>query len=188
MTVEIYKTKFDTVFKILPKRYLDTRGYFEETWNKSKLQEHGIFVDFVQDNLSFSNKKGIFRGLHAQVPPFEQCKLVRCGIGKIMDVVVDIRKGSPTYGLWQTYELSDENGYQLFVPAGYLHGFLTLSETTMVQYKCSNHYNLAAEINVDWKSIDIDWRENKICETSSKDTNSLAFDKLKSPFDWRAEV
>ena len=184
MTVEIHNTKFDTVFKFRPKRHLDPRGYFEETWNKSDLQKHGIFTDFVQDNLSLSKKKGIFRGLHAQAPPFEQCKLVRCASGTIVDVVVDIRNGSPTYGHWQTYELSDDNGYQLFVPAGYLHGFLTLSDNTLVHYKCSNHYNSASEINIDWKSIDIDWQENTISETSNKDTNSLAFDELKSPFDW----
>ena len=179
MTVEIYKTKFDTVFKILPKRHLDARGYFEETWNKSKLREHGIFVEFVQDNLSFSKKKGILE-LHAQAPPFEQCKL-SCGDWKNHGCGSGHTKGF--LNIWSsTYELSDENGHRSLCHPAICTAFNT-EETTMVQYKCSKNYNLAAEINVD-ESIDIDWQENTICETSTKDTNSLAFDKLKSPFDW----
>ena len=112
--------------KILaPKRFGDTRGFFSESWNKRLLAEHGILFDFVQDNHSMSAQVGTLRGLHFQSPPAAQDKLVRCGQGALFDVAVDIRKGSPSYGQWFGVELSAENGKQLLVPAGFLHGFIT---------------------------------------------------------------
>lgn len=140
----------------------DNRGWFMETFNKQKFHELGIDCEFVQDNLSYSSQKGTFRGLHYQKAPYSQAKLVRCIQGSIIDVVVDIRKGSPTYLKWVSYELSEENKRMLFMPKGVAHGFLTITDEVLFQYKCDELYNKESEggiiyndptINIDWDKL-----------------------------------
>ena len=165
-----------------PRRFSDERGYFEETWNRRQLRDVGIDVDFVQDNCSMSVAPGTLRGLHFQAPPHAQDKLVRCARGKILDVAVDIRRGSPTYGRWMAVELTPENGRQLFIPKGFLHGFVTLSPRTEVQYKCSDHYAPACDGSVRWDSLDIPWPLEGAPILSAKDADAPAFTEFQSPF------
>ena len=139
--MKIIKTKFEEVVVIEPKVFGDHRGWFTETYSKSILAEHGIDLEFVQDNQSFSATKGTLRGLHYQLNPKAQSKLVRCTRGSIFDVAVDIRKGSPTYGEWFGIELSAENKKQLLVPKGFAHGFMTLTDDVEVQYKVDEVYS-----------------------------------------------
>ena len=125
-------TKLRDVLVLMPDRYGDHRGFFSESWSKQRMLDHGFNIDFVQDNHSVSATVGTVRGLHFQAPPSAQDKLVRCGHGRLFDVAVDIRKGSPTYGQWVGEELSFENGKQLLVPKGFLHGFMTLEPDTEI--------------------------------------------------------
>jgi dTDP-4-dehydrorhamnose 3,5-epimerase len=143
---------------ISPAVFEDERGYFFEAYNKNKLSELGININFVQDNQSFS-KKGTLRGLHYQNPPFAQTKLVRVLQGEIIDVAVDLRKESPTFGKSFGILLSEENKKQLFVPQGFAHGFSVISETAVVMYKCDQYYNKASEggIRYDDPALNIDW-------------------------------
>lgn len=165
-----------------PRRFSDERGYFEETWNRQHFRDTGIDVDFVQDNSSMSVKPGTLRGLHFQAPPHAQDKLVRCTRGAIFDVAVDIRRGSPTYGRWTGIELTPENGRQFFIPKGFLHGFVTLSPRTEVQYKCSDHYAPACDGSVRWDSLDIAWPLQAAPILSAKDATATAFPDFESPF------
>jgi dTDP-4-dehydrorhamnose 3,5-epimerase len=165
-----------------PRRFSDERGYFEETWNRQHFRDTGIDVDFVQDNSSMSVKPGTLRGLHFQAPPHAQDKLVRCTRGAIFDVAVDIRRGSPTYGRWTGIELTPENGRQFFIPKGFLHGFVTLSPRTEVQYKCSDHYAPACDGSVRWDSLDIRWPLAAAPILSPKDATATAFADFESPF------
>lgn len=167
---------------IAPRRHSDPRGWFEETWNRRTFSERGIVVDFLQDNQSLSLQRGTLRGLHFQAPPRAQDKLVRCTRGSIYDVAVDIRRGSATYGQWMGIELSRENGCQLFIPKGFLHGFLTLAPGTEVQYKCSDYYAPECDGAVRWDSLTIDWPLK--CEPllSSKDAQAVSFSDFTSPF------
>lgn len=137
----------------------DNRGWFMETFNEAKFQEMGIDAKFVQDNLSYSAQKGTLRGMHYQRAPYSQAKLVRCIRGAIVDVVVDIRKGSPTYGKWLSFELNEENKNMLFIPKGMAHGFLTITDEVLFQYKCDELYNKESEggIRYDDPTINIDW-------------------------------
>ena len=137
----------------------DNRGWFMETFNEAKFHEMGIDAKFVQDNLSYSAQKGTLRGMHYQRAPHSQAKLVRCIRGAIVDVVVDIRKGSPTYGKWVSFELSEENKKMLFIPKGMAHGFLTITDEVLFQYKCDELYNKESEggIRYDDPTINIDW-------------------------------
>ena len=137
--MKFIKTKISDVYIIEPSVFGDKRGYFSESFNLEKFEENVYPIKFVQDNESKSSK-GVLRGLHFQKPPFEQAKLVRCVEGKVMDVAVDIRKGSPTYGKHVAVELSGENKIQLFVPKGFAHGFSVLSETAIFAYKVDNNY------------------------------------------------
>ncbi|MEM1342888.1 MAG: dTDP-4-dehydrorhamnose 3,5-epimerase, partial [Pseudomonadota bacterium] len=123
--MQIEQTTLSGVLILTPARFGDARGFFSESWNKKRMEEHGIEMEFVQDNHSISGEVGTLRGLHYQSPPHAQDKLVRCGQGRVFDVAVDIRVGSPTYGQWTGVELSAENGKQLLVPKGFLHGFVT---------------------------------------------------------------
>jgi len=143
---------------LTPAVFEDERGYFFESYSKSKMLDLGIQIDFVQDNQSFS-KRGTLRGLHYQNPPFAQTKLVRVLQGEIMDVAVDLRKDSPTYGKYFGLVLSAENKKQLLVPQGFAHGFSVLSETAMVSYKCDQYYNKPSEggIRFDDATLNIDW-------------------------------
>ena len=144
---------------IKPTRHKDERGFFSETYSQRRYKELGIDVEFLQDNHSFSWKPGTLRGLHFQAPPNAQGKLVRCGKGAIFDVAVDIRKGSPTFGHWEGYELTEENGHQLYVPVGFAHGFVTLNPGSELVYKCTDYYAPQAEGTIRWDdpTIGIQW-------------------------------
>ena len=146
-----------------PNVFEDSRGYFFEAYNETIFKQNGIACNFLQDNQSKSSK-GVVRGLHYQLPPFAQSKLVRVLDGVIIDVAVDIRKGSPTYGQHFALELSSENKKQLFIPAGFAHGFSVLSETAVVLYKCDALYNKESEggIRFDDSALNIDWKINKV--------------------------
>ncbi len=160
--MNVIETSIPGVLIIETDVFGDHRGYFTETYNKSKYEALGITNDFVQDNMSFSAQKGTLRGLHWQNPPYAQAKLVSCSKGRVIDVAVDIRKGSPTFGKWVSVELSAENHRQFLIPRGFAHGFLTLTDDVEFRYKCDNVYNKAAEggmrydapeVNVDWGSL-----------------------------------
>ena len=153
------ETDIEGVYIIEPDCFGDNRGWFMETYNEAKFKEMGIDNVFIQDNMSFSAQKGTLRGLHYQKSPFSQAKLVRCTRGSVIDVAVDIRKGSPTYGKWTSCLLSEENKRLLFIPSGMAHGFLTLTDNVEFQYKCDNLYNKSSEggIRYDDPTINIDW-------------------------------
>lgn len=172
------------VLLLTPKRFGDDRGFFCETWNRRRFAEAGIALDFVQDNQSLSAAAGTLRGLHYQAPPHAQDKLVRCGRGRLFDVAVDIRRGSPTYGQWVGAELSAENGKQLLVPAGFLHGFVTREPDTEILYKCSDHYAPECDGAVRWDSCGIDWGLEGAPVLSDKDAAAPALSDFDSPFTW----
>jgi len=157
--MQIEKTRLDGVLILTPARHGDARGFFSESWNRQRLGDAGIDVDFVQDNHSLSGASGTVRGLHYQSPPHAQAKLVRCGRGALWDVAVDVRRGSPTFGKWAGVELSFDNGRQLFIPAGFLHGFVTRAPMTEIAYKCSDYYAPECDGAVRWDdpAIGIDW-------------------------------
>ena len=140
---------------IKPTRHKDERGFFSETYSRRRYKEVGIDVDFVQDNHSFSREAGTLRGLHFQAPPNAQGKLVRCSKGAIFDVTVDIRKGSPRYGDWAGYELTEGNAHQLYVPVGFAHGFVTLHPGSEIMYKCTDYYAPQTEGSIRWNDPDI---------------------------------
>lgn len=153
--MQVERLAIPEVALVTPRRFSDSRGYFAETWNKVALAKHGIDADFVQDNHSYSAARGVVRGLHCQIAPNVQGKLVRCLRGAIWDVVVDIRKGSATYGQHVAAVLSAENGTQLWVPGGFLHGFCTLQPDSEVAYKVDAHYDSDAERGVIWNDPDL---------------------------------
>ncbi len=182
-------TKLDGVVILEPARHRDPRGFFSEVWNRDRARTVGVDVDFVQDNQSLSLQKGTVRGLHYQAPPHAQAKLVRCGRGAVWDVAVDVRKGSTTFGAWIGVELSAENGRQLFIPAGFLHGFSTLTDEAELLYKCSDFYSPAADgaVRFDSPALGIDWKlDGATPLVSDKDAAALAFDGWDSPFEWTA--
>jgi dTDP-4-dehydrorhamnose 3,5-epimerase len=157
--MEVISVEIEGLKIIKPRVFRDERGYFSETFNLTKFQSAlGLDCRFVQDNESYS-EKGVLRGLHFQNPPFAQGKLVRVSQGSVLDVAVDIRKTSPTYGKYHALVLSEENQLQFWIPPGFAHGFLTLEEGTKFQYKCTNYYEPTAEGTIDWndKLINIDW-------------------------------
>jgi dTDP-4-dehydrorhamnose 3,5-epimerase len=157
--MEILAGDIAGLFIIEPKVFGDSRGYFFESFHAEHFaQATGYAVNFVQDNESFS-QKGVLRGLHRQVEPYAQAKLVRVVQGSVLDVAVDVRPGSPTYGKYQAIVLSAENRRQFFIPEGFLHGFLTLEDNTIFQYKCSNYYAPEHEAGIRWNDPDIgiDW-------------------------------
>lgn len=153
--MELKETKLKGVYVIKPFVFGDTRGWFMESWSEKKLAEAGIDVDFLQDNHSFSAQKGTLRGLHYQLNPMSQAKLLRCTRGRMYDVAVDIRKGSPQYGQWVGVEMSAENKKQLFIPRGFAHGFITLTDDVEVQYKADNYYAPDCEGNIRWDDPEI---------------------------------
>ena len=168
------------------KRYEDKRGFFAETYNYKKNLTLGIDCKFIQDNQSISFKVGTVRGLHFQSPPFAQSKLVRCGYGRIFDVAVDIRNGSPNFGKWVGYELSAKNGCQLFIPEGFAHGFMTLEPNSEIIYKCSNYYKPESEMIIRWNDpyIGINWPLNQDIIISDKDAEGVFIQNICSPFMW----
>lgn len=157
--MEIADTRLAGLKIITPARFGDARGFFSESYSMAGLAKHGIVTEFVQDNHSMSASVGTVRGLHFQSPPHAQAKLVRCGRGCIFDVAVDIRAGSPTYGQWEGVELSYENGRQLLVPAGFLHGFVTREENSEIIYKCSDYYAPECDgaVRFDDPALAIEW-------------------------------
>lgn len=167
---------------VKPSRYADHRGYFGETYSRRGYAEMGIDVDFVQDNHSMSRAVGTLRGLHFQAPPCAQGKLIHCGRGTIFDVALDIRRGSPTYGQWEGYELSAENGHQLYVPVGFAHGFVTLEPDSEIVYKCTDYYAPETEGAVRWDSCSIDWPLSGDPILSEKDLLASNLADFDSPF------
>lgn len=158
--MQVEATDIADLVILTPRRFADDRGFFSEVWNRETLRrEAGIDLDFVQDNHSLSRAEGTLRGLHCQTPPHAQAKLVRCGRGAVRDVAVDIRQGSATYGRWVAVDLSVENGRQLFIPAGFLHGFLTLTPDAELLYKCSDFYAADCDVSIrfDDPQIGIEW-------------------------------
>ena len=184
----IETTPLPDVFLVTPRRFGDARGFFAETWSRPRMAEAGIDIDFVQDNHSVSEAAGTVRGLHFQTPPHAQAKLVRCGRGRLFDVAVDIRRGSPTYGKSVGVELSFENGRQLYIPAGFAHGFMTLEPGTEIVYKCSDIYAPGAEGSVRWDDPDIgiDWPLPGAPILSEKDAAAPLLADLDSPFIWES--
>jgi len=182
--MEIIDTKLAGCKVIIPKKFSDNRGYFSESWNKVNMAATGIEIDFVQDNHSFSANKGTVRGLHYQAPPYAQDKLVRAAIGSILDIAVDVRLGSPTYGQWVAELLTEENGHQLLVPKGFLHGFITCEDNVHVMYKCSNIYAPEADggVRFDDPDLAIDWQNEGSAILSDKDEKAISFAEFKSPF------
>ncbi len=183
--MQIEPTQLPEVFVLTPRRFGDARGWFTETWNAARMAEAGLDLPWVQDNHSFSAAKGTLRGLHYQSPPKAQDKLVRCTRGAILDVVVDFRAGSPTFAKWVAVELSAQNGCQLLVPKGFLHGFLTLTEDTEVQYKCTNFYSPDHDGAIRWDDpqIGIDWGTPAPI-LSDKDAKAPLLADVQSPFRW----
>ncbi len=185
MSLAIEDTALPGVQIITPRRFGDNRGAFSETYNAKTWADLGISTAFVQDNHSKSSNPGTVRGLHFQSPPNAQAKLVRVIAGAILDVAVDIRVGSPTYGKWVGVELSAENGRQLLIPDGFLHGFVTLSPDVEVLYKCSDTYAPQSEgsVRFDDPDLGIDWGIPADKATlSDKDAKAPSFADLKSPF------
>ncbi|MEM7731623.1 MAG: dTDP-4-dehydrorhamnose 3,5-epimerase [Pseudomonadota bacterium] len=180
--MQIEKNNLPGVLILTPARFGDARGFFSESWNRQRMEEHGIDLDFVQDNHSVSAEVGTLRGLHYQSPPHAQDKLVRCGQGCIFDVAVDIRVGSPTFGQWTGVELSAENGKQLLVPKGFLHGFVTRAPDTEVLYKCTDYYAPQSDGGVHWDSCGVDWGLTGAPVLSDKDQNAVPFAAFESPF------
>lgn len=180
--MKLIKTFIDDLLIIEPKLYYDKRGFFFESYNKNLLAKK-INSNFVQDNESKSHR-GVIRGLHFQVPPFDQTKIVRCTNGKILDVAVDIRKDSKTYGKFLSIELSSENNKQLLIPKGFAHGFQVLSEQATVSYKVDNFYEPSSDSGIIWndKDLNIDWNLNISQIVSSKDLKLNSFKSLNSPF------
>lgn len=178
----VNETALPGVLLLVPRRFGDDRGFFSESWNRKTLAGHGIDTDFVQDNHSMSHATGTLRGLHFQAPPSAQAKLVRCGRGSLFDVAVDIRRGSPTYGKWVGYDLSFDNGHQLLIPAGFLHGFVTREPDTEIIYKCSDYYDAAADGAVVWDSCGIDWALDGTPLLSAKDEAAPKLADFDSPF------
>ncbi len=180
--MEIIKTELQGLFIIHPRVFEDERGYFFESFRLDLMRENGIELDFVQDNESKS-QKNVLRGLHFQNPPYEQGKLVRVVKGAVLDVAVDIRKNSLTYGKWLSQELSEWNKIMLWIPPGFAHGFLTLEDDTIFQYKCTNYYNKESEGSILWndKTLNIQWGiENPV--VSDKDNAAPLFQDLISQF------
>ena len=180
--MQVTQTKLSGLLVIDPKVFGDERGYFFESFNEETYKAAGLIERFVQDNESRSGK-GVLRGLHFQEPPYAQGKLVRVARGAVMDVSVDIRKDSPTYGEWVAYELTEHNKRQLWIPPGFAHGFVTLEDDTIFIYKCSNIYKKESENSIRWNDpeLNIDWG---IADpiVSEKDKSSPLFKELKSPF------
>lgn len=183
--MEIVETALPGVKIFIPKRFSDSRGFFSETYTDHKYVPHTDGLKFVQDNESLSHKIYTVRGLHYQAPPFAQDKLVRVVSGRIFDVAVDVRSGSQTYAKWVGAELSAENGKQLLVPAGFLHGFMTLEPDTLVNYKVTNVYDGPSDGAVHWASpsLGINWPAGPDkAVLSDKDAAAQLFEDFKTPF------
>ena len=188
--MEVIKTAIDGVVIIEPKVFKDQRGYFFESFSQREFEAKVREINFVQDNESMSSY-GVMRGLHFQRPPYTQSKLVRCVKGKVLDVAVDILKGSPTYGQHVAVELSEDNHRQFFVPRGFAHGFAVLSDTAVFQYKCDNFYAPQADggISIKDESLGIDWKiPTDMVILSEKDTLHSCLKDFDSPFSYNEDL
>ena len=188
--MEVIKTEIEGVVIIEPRIFNDERGYFYESFSQREFEEKVCRTTFVQDNQSKSSY-GVLRGLHFQKPPYSQSKLVRCIKGAVLDVAVDIRKGSPTFGKHVAVELSEENHRQLFIPRGFAHGFAVLTPEAVFQYKCDNYYNKESEGAIAWNDpqLAIDWRipADKVL-LSEKDRNSRSIADADYLFDYNEKL
>ncbi len=182
--MRVINTKLSGLVVLVPQRFGDARGWFCETWNGHRMAQAGFDLDFVQDNHSMSAEVGTLRGLHYQRPPHAQDKLVRCTKGAIFDVAVDVRRGSGTFGQWLGVDLTAENGHQLLVPKGFLHGFVTRLPDTEVQYKCTDVYAPDCDGGIRWDdpSIGIDWGLTGTPILSDKDRFAPLFADFNTPF------
>jgi dTDP-4-dehydrorhamnose 3,5-epimerase len=182
--MDISTTKLEGLLLISPQKHEDHRGFFSEVFRDDKLKEHGFTRDFVQDNHSLSVEQGVLRGLHYQKPPFAQDKLIRVLRGSILDVAVDVRAGSPTFGEYYSTELSAENWKQLLVPHGFAHGFVTLEPNTEVLYKCTSYYAPEHDAGILWNcaDINIDWGKIKGPILSEKDAALSPLSETKLVF------
>ena len=188
--MEVIKTAIEGLVIIEPKIHKDARGYLFESFSQREFEEKVRPINFVQDNESMSSY-GVMRGLHFQRPPYTQSKLVRCVKGRVLDVAVDIRKGSPTYGQHVAVELSEENHRQFFVPRGFAHGFAVLSDTAVFQYKCDNFYTPEADggISIQDESLGIDWMiPTESAILSEKDLKHVCLKDFDSPFDYNTNL
>jgi dTDP-4-dehydrorhamnose 3,5-epimerase len=170
------------LIELSPICHEDERGIFAETYHLKKYSQLGIGIEFVQDNHSLSFSSGTVRGMHFQEPPVAQGKLVRCGQGAIYDVALDIRRGSPTYGVWAGFHLSAENRRQLYLPVGFAHGFMTLEANSEIIYKCTDFYSPDREGTLRWDSCGIDWPSPCDPVLSDKDRQAIAMSDFESPF------
>lgn len=180
--MELIKTPIEGLIVVKPDVFHDERGYFFENYNEKRFKDTGITDNFVQDNQSFS-KKGVIRGLHFQKPPYAQSKLVRVIKGRVLDVAVDIRKGSPTYGQHYAVELTGDNFLQFYIPTGFAHGFVALEDNTIFAYKCGAFYNKASEASIRFNdpNLNIDWKTDPSI-ISEKDLVGVDFKSFDSPF------
>ena len=182
--MEIIKTPIEGLLVIKPQVFVDARGYFVETYNEKRYREAGIDAQFVQDNQSCSSY-GVVRGLHFQRPPYTQAKLVCCTVGRVLDIAVDLRKNSPTFGQWHSVELSAENHLQFFIPKGFAHGFSVLSETAVFAYKCDELYHPEADggILLSDPDLAIDWQvPEELRILSDKDKKHPMLKDFDNPF------
>ena len=184
MAMNIIKTPIEGLLVIEPQVFTDARGYFVETYNEKRYHDAGIDAQFVQDNQSCSSY-GVVRGLHFQRPPYSQAKLVCCTVGRVLDVAVDLRKSSPTYGQWFGVELSEDNKRQFFIPRGFAHGFSVLSNQAIFTYKCDNLYHPEADggILLSDPDLAIDWQiPEDLRIISDKDTKHPLLKDFDNPF------
>ena len=182
--MNLIKTKLDGLVVLKPTVFKDNRGYFMESYNQKNINKLLGNVNFIQDNESESSR-GVLRGLHFQKPPYTQAKLVRCLKGSVLDVALDLRKDSKTYGIFETISLTEENKKQLFIPKGFAHGFIVLSKSAILSYKVDNYYNPESESGIIWNDPDlnIDWNINKNeIIVSEKDKNLPTFNEIINPF------
>lgn len=182
--MQIIYTPIEGLVILEPRIFHDARGYFYESYNQQKMSELGIDTIFVQDNQSYS-QKGVIRGLHFQRPPFAQAKLVRVIKGKVLDVAVDIRKGSPTYGQHYSVLLTGDNHRQFFIPEGFAHGFVALEDNSIFTYKCSQFYHKEAEMSIRYNDpiLNIDWGLDETPIMTEKDLCGVLFDQFNTPFE-----
>ena len=171
--MEIKELKLKGTFEITCKPHLDSRGFFMRTFDETIFKEHGISRNWVQENHSKSESKGIIRGLHFQFPPFTETKLVRCIKGAVLDIFVDLRKGSASFGQWDCIELSEENKKMIFIPRGFAHGFCTLTALSEILYKVDNFYNAKSEVGLIWNdtNLNIKWPSRNPILSDKDSTN-----------------
>lgn len=183
--MDIERSEIEGVVVLHPKRLEDARGFFAEVWSARRFADNVADITFVQDNQSISRAPGTIRGLHYQAPPHAQAKLVRCGRGRLLDVAVDVRIGSPTWGHWVARELTADGGEQMFVPVGFLHGFVSLEADTEILYKCSDYYAAECDgaVRFDDPDLAVDWGVAPgSAVVSDKDIAAPLFKAWKSPF------